>query len=122
MSTGQVPGGYAYVTATWNAPSGEVVQAYWKIDGMGHAWSGGNPAGSYTDPRGPDATKAMYHFSMAHPLKSIEIERPLSHARLRHILTSIFMRIQRVHRQVDSRDHRSDLRPDLSAIGGLEEE
>ncbi len=90
MITGQMPGGYAYVTATWNAPSGEVVQAYWKIDGMGHAWSGGNPAGSYTDPRGPDATKAMYHFFMAHPLKSIEIEQPLSHARLRHILASIF--------------------------------
>src|SRR5216683_5024748 len=89
MITGQMPGGYAYVTATWNAPSGEVVQAYWKIDGMGHAWSGGNPAGSYTDPRGPDATKAMYHFFMAHPLKSIEIEQPLSHARLRHILASI---------------------------------
>ena len=90
MITGQMPGGYAYVTATWNAPSREVVQAYWKIDGMGHAWSGGNPAGSYTDPRGPDATKAMYHFFMAHPLKSIEIEQPLSHARLRHILASIF--------------------------------
>jgi poly(hydroxyalkanoate) depolymerase family esterase len=90
MITGRVPGGYAYVTATWNAPSGGVVQTYWEIDGMGHAWSGGNPAGSYTDPRGPDATKAIYHFFMAHPLKSIELEQPDSHRRLRHILASIF--------------------------------
>src|ERR1700736_2497608 len=37
MITGRVPGGYAYVTATWNALSGGVVQAYWEIDGMGHA-------------------------------------------------------------------------------------
>src|SRR5258706_13638518 len=32
------------------------------------------------------------------------------------------VRIRRVHRQVDLQDHWSDLRPGLSAIGGLEEE
>ncbi|MFQ1700463.1 alpha/beta hydrolase family esterase [Loktanella agnita] len=35
---------------------------YWKVAGLDHAWSGGNPAGSYADPRGPHATREMIRF------------------------------------------------------------
>lgn len=71
-TSGRVSNGYPYVVAAWHANDGDEVLSYWKIGGMGHAWSGGDPAGSYTDPRGPSASVAMYNFFMAHPMRRVD--------------------------------------------------
>ena len=67
-TSGQVPGGYAYTVYSWKDSRGKEIQTYWKIHGLGHAWSGGSPNGSHTDPRGPNASEAMYQFFMNHPM------------------------------------------------------
>ena len=66
ITTGQVPGGHLYTVYTWNDSNGNAIQQYWKVNGMGHAWSGGSYGNSYTDPGGPDASLAMYTFFMNH--------------------------------------------------------
>jgi poly(hydroxyalkanoate) depolymerase family esterase len=57
-----VPGGHPYRIRKWTDSTGKIVQEYWTVDGLAHAWSGGYWLGSFTDPRGPSATRAMYAF------------------------------------------------------------
>jgi poly(hydroxyalkanoate) depolymerase family esterase len=63
---GRVPGGHEYTRTLYADASGQAIFEHWDIHGAGHAWSGGSPAGSYTDPRGPDAAREMLRFFLEH--------------------------------------------------------
>ncbi len=57
--------GRNYTRTTTLCAKGRAALEYWRIEGLGHAWSGGDAAGSYTDPAGPDASAEMVRFFLS---------------------------------------------------------
>lgn len=66
VEQGQSGSGQAYTRTVHRHATGPVVAEHWVLHGAGHAWAGGNPRGSHTDPRGVDATQEMLRFFMEH--------------------------------------------------------
>ena len=64
---GQVPDGHVYTRFLYQDASGHIVLEKWLVHGAGHAWAGGSAHGSFTDPKGPDASQEMVHFFNKHP-------------------------------------------------------
>lgn len=63
---GNAEGGLAYTRDVQFDGAGKPMFEHWVIHGAGHAWSGGSRSGSYTEPRGPDASGEMHRFFMEH--------------------------------------------------------
>lgn len=45
VDSDRVPNGHGYTVSRWNDDRGNVVQEYWLVTGMNHAWSGGSVFG-----------------------------------------------------------------------------
>ncbi|WP_375456158.1 alpha/beta hydrolase family esterase [uncultured Methylobacterium sp.] len=58
--------GHPFTRTRYADAAGRVFLESWRVRGAGHAWSGGDPAGSFTDPHGPDASRAMLDFFAGH--------------------------------------------------------
>jgi poly(hydroxyalkanoate) depolymerase family esterase len=59
---GRSPRGRTYSRTVALTAGGTAAAELWLVQGAGHAWSGGQAAGSYTDPTGPDASAEMVRF------------------------------------------------------------
>jgi poly(hydroxyalkanoate) depolymerase family esterase len=63
---GVADGGHRYRTTAHHHADGRSLAEHWQIEGAGHAWAGGHSCGSYTDPKGPDASRQMLRFFLQH--------------------------------------------------------
>ena len=63
---GQIDGGHAYTQTAYLDQERVPVAEHWLVHGSGHAWSGGHVRGSYTDDKGPNATREMVRFLLSH--------------------------------------------------------
>jgi poly(3-hydroxybutyrate) depolymerase len=59
--------GQRYTRTVYSDADGRNAAEYWQLHGAGHAWSGGDAQGSYTNPMGVDASAEMLRFFLAHP-------------------------------------------------------
>lgn len=65
---GGINGRHSYTRTRYADDAGRIQVEAWSVQGAGHAWCGGSSAGSYTDPNGPDASRAMLDFFLSHSL------------------------------------------------------
>ena len=70
QSTGSKNGEEKAERVVYSTVDGKPFIENWRIDDGEHAWSGGNAAGSYTDPDGPSASAAMLAFFLQHRLRA----------------------------------------------------
>ncbi len=66
ISAGEAAG-VPYTRTVERDADGRPLLEQWALHGTGHAWSGGDPAGSFTDPNGPDASREMLRFFLEQP-------------------------------------------------------
>jgi len=66
VERGHVAGGHDYTRFTYPDARGRAIVEKWIVHRAGHAWSGGSSKGSFTEPKGPDASTEMMRFFNEH--------------------------------------------------------
>ncbi|HEX8691346.1 MAG TPA: PHB depolymerase family esterase [Longimicrobium sp.] len=59
-------GGYEVERRWFDDGEGNTMLDLVLVKGLGHAWSGGSPEGTFTDAKGPDATRLILDFLLRH--------------------------------------------------------
>ena len=62
VQEGKVSDGHRYTQTSHHDDNGRSIAEHWLIHGAGHAWAGGDRSGTYTDGKGPDASREMMRF------------------------------------------------------------
>ncbi|MTW19826.1 extracellular catalytic domain type 1 short-chain-length polyhydroxyalkanoate depolymerase [Allochromatium palmeri] len=62
---GRASGGLDYTRTRYLGEDGSTRAELWVVHGGGHGWFGGDPAGSFAEPRGPDASHEMLRFFLS---------------------------------------------------------
>ena len=75
VTQGKSDHGMSFTRTVQTNASGRAILEQWTLHGAGHAWSGGSTDGSYTDPKGPDASREMMRFFMEH---SSAVTKPMN--------------------------------------------
>jgi poly(hydroxyalkanoate) depolymerase family esterase len=66
VDRGTSDGGMTFTRTVHRDEAGRAMLEQWVLHGAGHAWSGGSASGSYTDPKGPEASREMMRFFLEH--------------------------------------------------------
>ena len=69
VERGVVPLVTSYTRTILQDPQGRALAEQWLVHGAGHAWFGGDPTGSHTDSKGPNASAEMLRFFAIHAMR-----------------------------------------------------
>lgn len=70
VSRGKSADGIAFTRKIKYDQGGRAITEQWVLHGIGHAWSGGSSQGSFTEPRGPNASREFVRFFLQHERKA----------------------------------------------------
>lgn len=66
LRTGRSINCRSFTQRAFRLSNGVCLVEHWQLHGAGHAWSGGDAAGSFCTPGGPDASAEMLRFFLSH--------------------------------------------------------
>lgn len=65
----RVENSYTVTERDWRDERGVALVSVVRVEELGHAWSGGSTAGTFTDTKGPDVTRMIAAFCLSHPMR-----------------------------------------------------